>query len=93
MIQHLRTLGIREHDAMLYAMLYAMGTKEKEHEIYFLKQIQTSRLLPLFQRLFGWGIGHTANDVDLQNKHPIEHSDQYCQRGEPARRSKGVSFP
>ena len=85
MMQHFHTLGIREHDAMLYAM----GMKEKEHEVYFLQQIQTNRLLPLFQRLFRWGIGHTANDVDLQNKHPVEHSAQYCQRGNPPAEARG----
>ncbi len=74
MMQHFHSLAIREHDAMLYAM----GMKEKEHEVYFLEQIKTSRLLPLFQRLFAWGVGVTANDVDLQNKHPVEGADQYC---------------
>ena len=48
MMRHFHSLGIREHDAMLYEM----GMKEKEHEVYFLERIETSGLLPLFQRLF-----------------------------------------
>ena len=75
MMQFFHSLGIREHDEMLYAM----GMKEKEHEVYFLEQIKTSRLMPLFERLFSWGIGKTANDVDLENKYPVESSERYCQ--------------
>ncbi len=74
MMRHFHSLGIREHDAMLYEM----GMKEKEHEVYFLEQIKASRLLPLFQRLFSWGAGSSANDVDLQKKQPVEESDKYC---------------
>ena len=74
MMQFFHALGIREHDAMLYAM----GMKEKEHEVYFLEQIKTSRLLPLFERLFAWGRGRSANDVDLESKSPLGDSDQYC---------------
>src|SRR6185436_9289942 len=62
MMRYFRSLGIREHDEMLYEM----GMKEKEHEVYFLEQSKTSRLLPLFQRLFSWGPGSSANDVDLE---------------------------
>ena len=74
MMRHFHSLGIHEHDAMLYEM----GMKEKEHEMYFLAQIRTSRLLPLFQRLFSWGAGSSANDVDLQTKLPVGESAQYC---------------
>ena len=74
MMRHFHSLGIREHDAMLYEM----GMKEKEHEVYFLEQIKTSGLMPLFQWLFSWGAGSSANDVDLQNKQPVGNSDQYC---------------
>lgn len=74
MLRRFHSLGIREHDAMLYEM----GMKEKEHEVYFLEQIRTSRLLPLFQRLFSWGAGTSANDVDLQKKRPVELSEGYC---------------
>ena len=74
MMRHFHSLGIREHDAMLYEM----GMKEKEHEVYFLEQIRASGLLPLFERIFSWGQRKSANDVDLQQKHPVEESDKYC---------------
>ena len=74
MMRHFHSLGITEHDAMLYEM----GMKEKEHEVYFLEQIKASRLMPLFQRLFGWGAGSSANDVELERKQPVEESDGYC---------------
>ena len=79
MMRHFHSLGIREHDAMLYEM----GMKEKEHEVYFLEQIKASRLLPLFQRLFSWGAGSSTNDVDLQKKQPVEESDKYCETYKP----------
>ena len=88
MMRHFHSLGIREHDAMLYEM----GMKEKEHEVYFLGQIRASGLLPLFERLFSWGAKKSANDVDLQAKHSVEESDKYCKSyksrgdaGEPER--------
>ena len=74
MMRHFHSLGIHEHDAMLYEM----GMKEKEHEVYFLEQIKASRLMPFFQRLFGWGTGSSANDVVLEKKQPVEESDGYC---------------
>ena len=60
-------------------MLYEMGMKEKEHELYFLEQVKTSWLLPLFQRLFSWGPGSTANDVDLARPLPLDESGRYCE--------------
>ena len=60
------------------AMLYEMGIKEKEHEMYFLERIKGSRLLPLFERLFSWGTRTTKNDVDLQNPTPVSESHRYC---------------
>jgi hypothetical protein len=82
MMRHFHSLGIREHDAMLYEM----GMKEKEHEVYFLAQIKASRLLPLFEWLFSWGIGASANDVNLQKPQPVEDSGKYCE-GYGTRRS------
>ena len=75
MMRHFHSLGIREHDAMLYEM----GMKEKEHELYFLEQVKTSRLLPLFQRLFSWGPGSTVNDVDLASPRPVDEPGRYCE--------------
>ena len=79
MMRHFHTLGIREHDAMLYEM----GMKEKEHEVYFLEQIRKDRLMPLFERVFGWGKSSSANDVDLGEKLPIEESGGYCKDFKP----------
>lgn len=74
MMHDFYSLGIRDHDAILYEM----GIKEKEHEVYFLNQIKTSRWLPFFERVFAWGEKSRLNDVDLQNKHPVEDSHKYC---------------
>ena len=41
MKQYFNLLGITEHDKILYDM----GIKEKEHEVYFLEQIKTNKLL------------------------------------------------
>jgi hypothetical protein len=69
-------LGIKEHDVMLYDM----GMKEKEHEIYFLEQIKTNRLLPFFEKVFAWGKKDSFNNVDLEKKYPVESSDVYCKK-------------
>lgn len=74
MMRHFHSLGIHEHDAMLHEM----GVKEKEHEAYFLEQIRTNGLLPLFQRLFGWGEGASQNDVDLAKPLPAAEGVHYC---------------
>lgn len=42
--------------------LYDMGMKEKEHEAYFRKSLENNRLLPLFERIFGWGQKSSFND-------------------------------
>ena len=74
MMHYFQSLGITDHDAILYEM----GMKEKEHEVYFLEQIKTTKLLPIFERIFGWGAHSTRNDVDLENKYSIEESHKYC---------------
>jgi len=74
MMRHFRSLGIREHDAVLYEM----GLKEKEHEVYFLDQVRDSRWLPFFEWLFSWGAHASANDVDLQSPRRLGESHQYC---------------
>src|SRR5260370_23965898 len=50
MKQYFNSLGITGHDQLLYEM----GMKEKEHEVYFLAGIKNSRLLPFFEKLFSW---------------------------------------
>jgi len=74
MLRYFRSLGITKHDAMLYDM----GMKEKEHEVYFLQEIQDSRLLPYFEKMFAWGRHHSRNDVDLENKYPVAEALRYC---------------
>ena len=74
MLHHFRSLGIREHDTILYEM----GMKEKEHEVYFLGKIKDSRLLPVFERLFSWGSRSSLNDVNLEHKYSVEEAHRYC---------------
>lgn len=73
MKQYFNALGIHEHDVVLYEM----GMKEKEHEVYFLTIIQKDPLLPWFEKLFAWG-GQSFNNIDLDKKYPVEESDHYC---------------
>ena len=74
MIKYFHSLGITEHDAVLYEM----GIKEKEHEVYFLEKIKNAKWLPAFEKIFSWGKNISRNDVDLEIKLPLEKSDQYC---------------
>jgi rubrerythrin len=76
MKQYFNSLGITEHDALLYEM----GIKEKEHEVYFLEQIKNNKLLPFFQKMFSWGNDEAFNNIDLDKKYPVEESDVYCKR-------------
>lgn len=69
-------LGIYEHDEILYEM----GIKEKEHEVYFLSKIKDSKLLPIFEKLFSWGSQKSFNNVNLDEKQPVESSDIYCKK-------------
>jgi rubrerythrin len=76
MMQYFHELGILEHNNTLYEM----GIKEKEHEEYFLGKIKNKKLLPVFEKLFGWGSKKSFNDVDLAKKYPIEESAAYCKK-------------
>ncbi|MEZ6130432.1 MAG: ferritin-like domain-containing protein [Planctomycetaceae bacterium] len=76
MMQYFEELGITDH----HAVLYEMGIKEKEHEEYFRAGVRNHRLLPLFERLFGWGDQQSFNDVDLNAKYPVEKSKAYCRK-------------
>src|ERR1700722_12918091 len=60
MKQYFNSLGIKEHDHILYEM----GMKEKEHEVYFLNGIKDNKLLPFFEKVFGWG-SLSYNNIDL----------------------------
>lgn len=74
MMQYFQSLGIREHDEVLYEM----GVKEKEHEIYFQKMIADEPWLPWFEKFFGWGKEATLNDVDLEKLKSVDESASYC---------------
>jgi rubrerythrin len=76
MKQYFNSLGIKEHDTILYEM----GIKEKEHEVYFLEKIKKDNLLPLFEKLFSWGGKNSFNNIDLDKKYPVEESDHYCEK-------------
>lgn len=76
MMKYFHELSITKHNQILYEM----GIKEKEHEIYFLNKIKNIKLLPFFEKLFAWGSHKSFNDVDLDKKYPVEESEQYCNR-------------
>ena len=69
-------LGVKEHDQILYEM----GIKEKEHEVYFLNKIRNHKLLPFFEKVFSWGSKKSFNNVNLDEKYPVESSDIYCKK-------------
>ena len=69
-------LNIAEHDEILYEM----SLKEKEHEVYFLEQIKTNKMLPFFEKWFMWGKVKSFNNIDLDQKYPVEKSDVYCKK-------------
>ena len=56
MMRYFNELGINEHDIVFYDM----GMKEKEHEVYFQTSLANNRLLPLFEKLFGWGLSQPS---------------------------------
>ena len=76
MMRYFEQLGIHEHDAVLYDM----GMKEKEHELYFLGKLRSNWLLPLFEKLFVWGSDHSFNDIDIDAKYAVPDSKAYCQQ-------------
>ena len=76
MMQYFHEIGIHEHNEILYEM----GIKEKEHEVYFLSKIKSKKLLPFFEKIFMWGSKKSFNDVDLEKKYPIEESRAYCKK-------------
>lgn len=61
MIELFHELNIFEHDNLLKNL----GEKEKEHEVYFLEKIREHRLLPFFERIFGWGAKKSYNNIEL----------------------------
>jgi rubrerythrin len=78
MMKYFRELEIKDHDQVLYEM----GIKEKEHEVYFLGKIKSSKWLTAFEKLFGWGKYKSMNDVDLDKKYPVNDGILYCTKHE-----------
>ena len=74
MMHFFHEIGVVENNEILYEM----GIKEKEHEIYFLSKIKNKKLLPFFEKIFAWGSAKSFNDVDLEKKYPVEASKAYC---------------
>lgn len=74
MLRYFHDLGITEHDEVLYAM----GLKEKEHEVFFQEMVEGTRWLPLFEKVFAWGTEATLNDVDFDQPLPVERAGDYC---------------
>ncbi len=84
MMRYFHELGIRDHDAILHEM----GMKEKDHEVYFLAQIEKSRWLPAFEGIFSWGRNRSLNDVDLEHAYDPEDSHRYCADHPAAKRGR-----
>lgn len=76
MMHFFHELGIKDHDKILYEM----GMKEKEHEVYFFDKIKDSKALPFFEKIFSWGGKKSFNDVDLDAKYSVEASKAYCKK-------------
>ena len=83
MIRHFHDLGITDHDEVLYEM----GIKEKEHEVYFFEMVKDEKWLPLFEKIFSWGENATLNDVNLDDPHSVENADRYCKDYMAAKRA------
>lgn len=45
-----------------------MGIKEREHEDYFLSLVKDSKLMPFFEKFFGWGRSESFNQVNVADK-------------------------
>jgi len=76
MMHYFHELGMEQYDKVLYDM----GIKEKEHEVYFLDQIKKDKLMPVFEWIFSWGQSSGFNDVDLDKKYSLKESEKYCRK-------------
>lgn len=74
MMQYFHSIGIIKHDEILYEM----GMKEKEHEVYFLEVIREAKWLPIFEKVFSWGVNTSQNDVNFERKFSVPESSKYC---------------
>ena len=76
MMHYFDDLGISDH----HTVLYELGIKEKEHELYFLDRLQTHPLLPVFEKFFSWGKGTSFNDVDVEAEYDVAAARAYCRK-------------
>ena len=76
MMREFRELGITRHDQVLYDM----GVREKEHEVFFLGMVKEASWLPWFERIFSWGVEQSTNDVDLEDLLGVERAGTYCRK-------------
>jgi hypothetical protein len=76
MMHYFHSIEIHAHDEILYEM----GMKEKEHEVYFFSKVKSSKMLPFFEKIFAWGNNGSLNDVDLDKKYSVEESELYCKK-------------
>lgn len=74
MMKYFHELGITTHNTILFEM----GIKEKEHELFFINKIKHKKMLSIFESIFGWGNQKSLNDVDLDKKYPVDESVKYC---------------
>ncbi len=68
-------LNITEHDDVLYKMSF----KEKEHEVFFYEKIKDNKWLPIFEKMFSWGL-KSKNDINLKQGFSIKDTNSYCER-------------
>jgi hypothetical protein len=61
-------------------MFHELGITKHNNVLYFLNSIRNNKLLPLFQKVFKWGVDVSANNVDLEAKYPVEQSKLYCSK-------------
>lgn len=76
LMHYFHELGINQHDQVLYDM----GIREKEHEVYFLDRIKNRKALAFFERIFNWGARKSLNDVDLAVMKTVAESEAYCRK-------------
>jgi len=76
LMHYFHAIGITEHDQVLYDM----GIREKEHEVYFLERIKNRKALAFFERIFSWGSSKSFNDVDMAVLKTVQESEAYCRK-------------
>lgn len=76
MKQYFNETGIQQRNEILYEI----GIKEKEHEGYLLGKIIHYKLLPFFENVFARGGNKSLNNVNLDEKYPIESLDIFCKK-------------